>query len=232
MRAQPTGEAIVSELRLNRLSAAAGLASVALVIASGIVLPVTDGPTTGSSAQRVATYIQDHRHAMIIARYLFAAAMVLFLAFAAGLRTRLRADGPADGFASAGLVGAAALTAVLLVGFALLMAVAYHAGHATLDLNTERTLVDIAYATFAISGLPTVLAIGAFSVAIQRTRLVAPWIAVLGYLVALAHVAASVTFSQQGIFGLEGTVAAIVPVLFFVWLAVVSGALMGRKDPG
>lgn len=218
------------ELRLNRLAAIAGLAAVALVIASSIVLPITsNGPTTGSSPHRVASYIASHRHAIIVGLYLFSASLVLFVAFAAGLRARLRAADPGDSFATAALAGAAVLAGVLLVGFAVLMALAYHAGHARLDPDTERTLVDISYATFALSGLPTVVAIGGFSVALQRTRLLAPWVAWLGYLVALAHVAASVTFAQQGAFGLEGAVAAIVPVLFYVWLASVSAALLARR---
>ncbi|HVS29437.1 MAG TPA: hypothetical protein VHE14_07775 [Solirubrobacteraceae bacterium] len=216
------------------MTAAAGLGVVALFIAGDIVLPFNDAPSTNAAPIKVAAYVLHHRKALLADVYLNAVSFTLFICFAAGLWQLLRA-GVLSGqpFATIGLASAVALSTVLLLGLAIAADVAYRSDTAQLDPQTLRILLDVTFISFAISGLPTIACMAAFSIAITRARALPLWVAWIGFAGAVAHIAGSLTYAHRGAFSLEGSVGQIVPLFFYVWLvAAAVGLLLHARRGG
>jgi hypothetical protein len=220
----------MDEAKLTRLTAFAGLGVFVLFIAGNLVVPLTDAPSTNAPVERLVAFIFHHRRSLLADVYLNAVGFALFLCFAAGLRQWLRERaGAGEPFSAVGLVGAVALSTLLLVSVAFVVAVAYRSDTARLDPQTTRTLWDLTFIFFALSGLPTIVCTAGFSAAILRTRALAPWVAWVGFVAAAAHVAGSLTLAHRGAFALEGRVAEIVPLFLYAWIAVVSVMLLRAR---
>ncbi len=211
-----------------KMTSAAGLGVVLLFVASSLIQPLTGAPGTDAPPAAVSMYVADNRGALLAALYLSALGFGLFVVFAGGLRYLLRrAEGDASPVPGIAFGAAMALTAVLLAGFAVFAAAAYRVGET--DPGLVRALSDVGWATFALSGVPTAVCVGAFSWLIVRQRYLPGPVAWLGFAVALLHLLAAAAFAgSSGALSLQGDVAVYVPLGFYVWVLAVSVALARR----
>jgi hypothetical protein len=220
---------LISELRILRATAYAGLAVVGLFVLSALILPLTDAPATTSSAEEVARFTAEHRSELIAVLWITALGFAVLFVFFAGLRHILSAaEGVPPLLSGLGFASGAALVIVLWVSLGFWTALAYRMPE---EANTAvaRALTDLTWVGFAISGFPTIIALTAFSLVILRTAILPPFVAWAGFIVAAAHVLSTMTtWARSGAYSLSGDIATTVPVLFYVWLLIVSVALLRR----
>jgi hypothetical protein len=222
----------MSGSRTIKMTSATGLGVVLLFVVSSVILPLTDTPATDAPALAVVGFNTVHRSDLLVALYLSGLSFGLFLLFAGGLKNLLeRAAGEECSVPAIGFGGAVAAATVLFVGFALFVASAYRVGEA--DPGLVRGLSDAGWATFAFSGFPTAVSIGAFSFVILRQRYLPAAIGWFGMLVAALHLVAAGSFAaSSGGLSLQGDVAIDVPLGFYLWVLVVSVALARKTAPG
>jgi hypothetical protein len=212
-----------------KMTSAAGLGVVLLFVVSSLILPLTDAPGSDASAQAVARYLGDNRGELLAVLYLSGLSFGLFLVFAGGLRYLLRraAGGDATPVPGIGFGGAIALVSILMAGFSLFVAAGYRVSET--DPALVRALSDAAWATFALSGVPTAVCVGAFSWLILRDRYLPGAVAWLGFLVAALHLLAAAAYAgSSGGLSLQGDVAVYVPLGFYLWVLATSVALARR----
>jgi hypothetical protein len=210
-------------------TAGAGIGVVALFVASGIILPITDAPETGARARDVTSFISDHRGEWLAVMYLSGLSFTVMIGFIAGLRWHLRRAEGSDGSLS-GLFYAGGLVAiaVLLAGFAAAVVAAYRVDTASAELT--QSLYDLTWALFAFSNFGFALALGAAGYLIVRDQALPPWVGWFGIAVALLHlVAAAVYFASEGFLSLEGDLAIYTPLAFYLWVAGVSVELLRSR---
>jgi hypothetical protein len=219
----------LNDLRVLKGTAYAGLVVVALFILTILILPLTDAPATNASAQDLAKWVTDHRAELIAVTWISALSFAFLFLFFAGLRHLLaRAEGLPPLLSNLGFASGAALVIVLWISLGFIAAAAYRTPD---EANTAviRALSDLTWVGFALSGFPTAIALIAFSLVVRRTGILPPSVAWLGFIVGAAHVLATMTtFAREGAYSLAGDVASTVPLLFYIWVAIVSATLLRR----
>jgi hypothetical protein len=208
----------------TRATASVGLASFGLIVAAGVMQPLWLAPGTGASGREIAAYVADNRSTFLASIFLYTLGMAGFFAFGIALWTWLRrrpgvAQAPAAVFAC----GIASLCSVVFVGFAPALVLAYRSG----AVGDPRLLWDLAFAILALSGAPTVLALGAYAWVVLSTGALAPWSGWIAAVAAAAHVVIVGTFFfSSGFFSLEGGVIVAIPTTMFLWLLAASVSLL------
>jgi hypothetical protein len=207
------------------------MAGFGLIIAAGLVEPLWNVPGTTAAGSEINRYLAEHRNGFIGALTVYAFGMTLFLVFAAGLSSWLRAGGRADdALCTAFLAGSTALATLVFAGFVPMLVLAYRAP----DTTAPRELYDASFGLLALSGAPTAVALGAFAAIVFRSKAlprVTAWLALVG---AVAHVAIVCSFvTRSGFFSLEGGVIVAIPLTLFLWLLATATtlALASRSSP-
>jgi hypothetical protein len=139
------------------------------------------------------------------------------------LRRRLPAGSPlAKGF-SVGLVG---LVTLILSGFTTFDLLLYRPRTAELS----SLLYDLTLGLLAMSGIPTVVALGSFAVAVYRYRVLRRSTAHLAAIAAAGHVLLLVAFiAPTGPLSLEGFLTVWgIPILLFAWIGHTARAITSR----
>ncbi len=200
--------------------AASGLAS-ALLYAAGLLM-IAGLPGTDRSAEAVATYLGDHRTAVLLAAEALGLAIAAQICFAAALWGWLRrGDDPLPAANLIGLASAAGLSVLEFTGFSVLVAAAYRTGQAP---DTARLLLDLFTLTLSYSGFAAALWTTAVSIVLLRQREVRAWLAWLGFASAGAHIVAAASLARSGFFSTSGPPGYIAPVLIIVWIGAISVA--------
>jgi len=204
----------------------AGVACFVLVVAGGLADPLWEWPDTGATASEVAAYVAEHHDRTLVALFLYSLAFGLFFPFAAGVWARLRAFEPEPGVLAATFaLAAAAMATLILAGFVPAAVLAYRAPSEVAAVQ----LRDLSFGILAASGIPTAAALGAYAVAVMRTRCLSIASAVAAAIGAVAHVAIAATFLfESGFLSLEGAGIIVVPVTMFVWILLAGVALIRR----
>jgi hypothetical protein len=218
----------VTEIRLSaggprweRWAAGTGVAFAVLALVA--FLFAVDLPGPDDNAQDVAQYFADNDTAIKWQAFFFGVAAAFFLWFAGTLASLLRrAEGePAGRLPAIVLVGAATSASLYLLGIADWLALAKLSED---GLSDAPALYDAGNGALSMSNFSAAAFVGAASLAVLRTRLIASWIA-------LAGVAFAVLLLVDGLVQMltdsDATSAfgTVVFLLFLVWTALLSAML-------
>lgn len=212
------------ETRTMRVAGFAGVVGVSLGSVGALVDQMWRFPATQSTSAEIAAFVNGHRTALLVAMFLNTAAVLLWLAFGAGVWLRLRDATGAENYLSAcfalGLVG---LVILLFAGFTPFLVLTYRAP----DPSDARLLYDASFGLLAMSGAPTVLAMGSYAARVLRTGALPRTTAILAAVCAAAHVALFASFVvREGFFSLEGPVIMAIPGTLFLWIVATSIAIL------
>jgi hypothetical protein len=207
-----------------KLAGIAGLVSIALGIAGSIVDEMQTFPPTGASASEIASYVDAHRSALLVAMLLSTAAVGLWLAFGVGVWLWLReTTGSVSVVSMCFLAGLVSFVTLLLAGFTVAFVLFYRAPNAP----DPRLLYDLAFGLLAMSGVPTALALGSYAAQVFNDSRLPTWTAWIAAVAALTHLVllASLVI-PSGFFSLEGGVIIGIPAMLFAWIAATSIVMM------
>ena len=214
----------------ERVGAATGIASVALLLAGFLLIPAA--PDVDAPAAEIAAYFADEQDGVRAGLVVFTGALFLYVWFLGSLRSALREAEGGSGRVSAiafgaGLVGAAAL--FLLID--LLAAAAFRPTEMSPEVTTA--LNDAA----VVSGAPAAAAFTALFAATAkvmfRSGAFPPWLGWLNVAAALAQpLAIGAMLTDSGAFAGDGAIGLFIPVLTFgVAFAATSFVLVQRVRP-
>jgi hypothetical protein len=203
-----------------RFTATFGLVSTALNTAALACFSLPPRVETAAHAE-ILDWLADHRVRVLAAVVLATLGWTASLAFLAGLRSVIRqATGPNVAL-DAGLLAAAALFAVVGVGYATVGSAAFMAGSRSgLSADLAHLAVSTLFVALAVSAGPTLLLAGTFGLVIVRQRPLPVWMGWGLLVVGAVHIGAAVALSEGGAFGPEGVFANAAPVLFEAWQAL------------
>jgi Domain of unknown function (DUF4386) len=216
----------------RRITAAAGILGVILLVVGQAI--VLNAPTIDSSASEIRTWSAHNSSLVLTAVFLLAAGFTIQLVFWVGLREALRGGNPGTGLLStAGLIGAALLTAVGIAGFASSGVLAFDASR--IGDDSARLLNDLTFISVNLSSIATALALGAFAAAILRRRSMPAWLGWAAAVTAVVHLISGGAFARAGLLSPQGIGIYVAPVLYYLWVVVSSvillrGATGGRGD--
>jgi hypothetical protein len=206
-----------------KLAGVAGLVSVALGSAGGIVDQMWQFPATGSTAAEITAFVHAHRTALLAASVLNTAAVSLLLVFGAGVWVRLRHATTESLLSACFAVGLLSFVTLLFAGFTPFFVLAYRAP----DVSAACLLYDAAFGLLAMSGAPTAVALGAYAALVSRAGHLPRWTASLAAFSAAAHLVLLASFwVRDGFFSLEGAVIIVIPATLFIWIAGTSIAML------
>jgi hypothetical protein len=201
------------------------IAAAGLLIAAGgaaaMVSPWLDPPSSGAAPGAFLAYYGEERTGVLVLAYLNAVGMAVIAAVFVALKEALGRWEPT--WAGVGLAAGLLTLAMTLAGFVVLGALAYRGEEA----ESARQLTDLGWFLINVAaGPPTALSIAAFTAALARSPVSRPWLLGLGGLVALAHLLVTGAFAAEGALSPTGTVAHVVPCLWFAWVASVCLVLL------
>jgi hypothetical protein len=217
----------MTQTQVKRFTAISGIVSV-LLYALGDALTF-NLPPIGATAHAVASFAAGNSTQLLIFVYVWGATVAVTIGFLTGLWSLLRHHERAGDVLPTLALGAGFMIwAIVLAGLAPVLALGYRA--ASLDVATAKLLSDLALLGATLSAFPTVVSVGAFSMLILRTRVVAPWIGWFGFVVVAAHLIAAGAFAQAGFFSPSVVSVFVAPPLYFAWVLFTSLALLPRSS--
>jgi hypothetical protein len=208
-----------------------GVLGVVLPVIGLLVVPIWTFPGTDDPAEALLAWTAHHQGRLQVLMVLNAGGVTLWLAFAAGLRTRMRVALPAtstlpDLFGA----GMAVMVSLLLAGFTAFDVLVYRADDLT--GSAARVLYDVTFGLLAMSGMPAAVALAAFAVAARSYRFVPGPLGVLAAVTAVAHVLLPASLIiPRGVLSLEEWPITVVPALLFAWI-LVTGIVFLRAGAG
>jgi hypothetical protein len=188
------------------------------------VYPIWSFPATQTSGAEVARWAAAHHDRLVVSQMLYTVGVAFWLIFGAAVSAYLRHRLPAGstlaiGFA-AGLVG---LVTLILSGFTAFDLLLYrHRG-----AESSALLYDLTFGLLAMSGIPTVVALGSFAVAVYRYRVLPRSTAHLAVVATAGHLLLLAAFiAHDGPLSLEGFLITWgIPVLLFAWILQTARAM-------
>ena len=176
---------------------------------------------------RVAAWAAAHHDRLVATQVLYTVGVASWFVFAGAvwtcLRNRLPASSPLAAGFGVGFVGCATL---ILSGFTVFDLLLYRSRSA--ELST--LLYDLAFGLLAMSGIPTVVALGCFAAAVYRHHVLRRSTAHVAAVAAAGHVLRPVAFiapagplSMQGFMVVWG-----IPLLLFAWIGHTAQAITSR----
>jgi hypothetical protein len=206
--AKPWGPA-----RVARWAGTLGFALPAITLA---VYPIWSFPGTQTSGADVTLWATTHHARLVVTMLLNTVGVTLWLIFGGAvwtyLRDRLPARSTLPACFAAGFIGCVTL---LLSGFTAFDLLLYrHHG-----AETSTLLYDLTFGLLAMSGLPTVVALGSFAVAVYVHRVLARYTAHLAIAAAAIHPLLLAAFiTHDGPLSLEGFSITGMPAFLFAWI--------------
>jgi len=182
--------------------------SFGAILSPAFRMPASDDPSV-----QFARHFADERTALLVLAWSNAIGMTIVLGVLVALSGLLRERSPL--LAATGLAAGLVTIVFTVCGFAVLAAVAY----TTPEAEPARDGAALAWMFINVSaGPPTTLSIGAYTVALARSEHATAWLTPLGVLVAAAHLVVAGALMDDGPLSPHGTVAYVVPCLYFVWI--------------
>jgi hypothetical protein len=216
--------------RVQRLTGAAGLLAVAVLIVGWLFTPA-DPPGPAATAEQVVRWTLDDRRALLVSTVLLAAGLGLAIVFFAGLRSLCaRAEGPPGLFATIGWGATLVAFAVVFVALAMAQTQSYLVLDG--DPGTVEAFHEARLLLTDLAGLPLAVGLLAFGIAMVRTGFPAKWLGALAALAALLQLAGVAALSRQGFFSPSGGAPLLGAVGIAVWIAAVAGMLLARSSEG
>ena len=212
----------------ERAGAASGIAFVAFLLASFVVIPEAP-PALNDPIADIRSYFVDHSSAFQASAYLTGLAGFFFLWFLGSLGAAL--DRTASGRSARGVVAPAGaiVLALAFVNVALLDTLATRVA-AESDQAVIRALYDVQAFVITMAAFAIAAFVAAVSVASTRAQLLPRLVDRLGLVVALAwFISGFGVFAESGAFSPTGAVGFVVLLLWLAWIVVVSGSLLRRS---
>jgi len=205
---KPSGAA-----RVTRWSGVFGFVLPALTL---VVYPIWSYPQTQASGTDVALWAATHHNQLVLTQLLNTVGVTLWFVFGAALWTYLRDQLPARSTLpvcfAASFFGCVIL---LLSGFTAFNLLLYR--EHTAELST--LLYDLTFGLLAMSGMPTVVALASFAVAVCRHRVLPRYTAYLAIAAAAVHPLLLAAFIvENGPLSLQGFSIAAMPAFLFIWI--------------
>ena len=220
----------MDERSISRWTAFAGIATVAITVVAIAIFASLSPPADDDTPASVAAFFADNRTPILVLTYLVALSFGTNLVFFVGLRELFRERGrEIDALANVGLVAGAAFVVLLFAAFAVLLQLAYREGAG--DPGTQRTLFDLYSLMVTMTGVPTAVSVGAFSIAVLKSGVVARWLGWYGFAVAAAHLISMASFAREGFFTPAVMAGTVAPLMFEAWVLVFSVLLLMRAAP-
>lgn len=199
--------------RVTRWAGVFGFALPALTLA---VYPIWSYPQTQTSGTEVALWAATHHDRLIVTQLLNTVGVTLWFVFGAALWTYLRDRLPTRSTLpvcfAASFFGCVIL---LLSGFTAFNLLLYR--EHTADMST--LLYDLTFGLLAMSGMPTVIALGAFAFAVYRYRVLPRYTAYLAIAAAAVHPLLLAAFIvEDGPLSLQGLSITAMPAFLFIWI--------------
>jgi hypothetical protein len=199
-----------------RVARWAGTFGVVLPAITLVVYPIWSFPGTQTSGTEVALWATTHHDRLVVTMLLNTVGVTLWLIFGAAVWTYLRDRLPAGSTLSpcfaAGVIGCVTL---LLSGFTAFDLLLYRHHSA----ETSTLLYDLTFGLLAMSGMPTVVALGSFAVAVYVHRVLPRYTAHLAIAAAAIHPLLLAAFIvHDGPLSLEGFSITGMPAFLFAWI--------------
>ena len=174
--------ALGDEPRWQWVGAAAGIAAVVLILASGFVAP--QPPKANASVQKILRYVVDHRRRLLFSAWLGGLGGAFFLWFVASLRGAMsKAADTAAEMSAVVFAGGIATAAIATVSSIPMLVLAYRGDQLQGTPDLVRALYDANTLGFTLVFFTiAVFVAGASLLTIQR-RIWAPWLGVAGLIV-------------------------------------------------
>ena len=191
-----------------------------------VVYPIWSFPGTQTSGSELARWASTHHDRLVVTMLLNTTGVTLWLIFGAAvwsyLRDRLPARSTLPTCFAAGLIGCVTL---LLSGFTAFDLLLYRDHSA----ETSTLLYDLTFGLLGMSGMPTVVALGSFAVAVYLHRVLPRYTAHLAIAGAAIHTLLLAAFIvHDGPLSLEGFSITGMPAFLFAWILATALA-MPRK---
>lgn len=208
MNDKPWGAACVT-----RWSGTLGFVLPAITLA---VYPISSFPTTQTPARELALWATNHHDRLVVTMLLNTVGVTLWFVFGAAVWTYLRDRLPVRSILPAcfagGFIGCATL---LLSGFTAFDLLLYRHHSA----ETASLLYDLTFGLLAMSGMPTIVALGSFAVAVYNHRVLPRYTAYLAIAAAAVHPLLLAAFIvEDGPLSLEGFSITGMPAFLFAWI--------------
>ncbi|WP_319451037.1 MULTISPECIES: hypothetical protein [unclassified Mycobacterium] len=212
--------------RVAQWTGVIGFALPALTLAT---YPIWSFPGTQTAGTEVARWATANHDRLIVTMLLNTVGVTLWLVFGAAvyavLRDRLPAHSMLPMCFGASFVGCVVL---LLSGFTAFNLLLYR-DHGP-EIST--LLYDLTFGLLAMSGLPTVVALGSFAVAVYAHPLLPRYTAHLATAGAVVHPLLLGTFIvSEGPLSLEGISITVMPAFLFVWILGTALAVPHNTSP-
>lgn len=186
------------------------------------VYPIWRYPQTQTSGPELVQWVHDHHDRLVASQVLNTIGVTIWFVFSAAVCIYLRDQLPATSILPtcfmAGFVGC---TVLLLSGFTAFDLLLYR------DHSPEVSILlyDLTFGLLAMSGMPTVIALGAFATAVYRHRVLPRYTAHLAFVAAVVHPLLLAAFIvKDGPLSLQGLSITAMPGFLFAWIL---GAALG-----
>jgi len=207
-RTKPWGSA-----RVARWAGTLGFILPALTL---VVYPIWSYPGTQTAGTDVAMWATTHHDRLVVTQLLNTVGVTVWFVFGAAVWTYLRDRLPARSALSAcfaaSFVGCVILLLSGFTAFDLLLYRDHSAEMSTL-------LYDLTFGLLAMSGMPTVVALGSFAVAVYSQRVLPRYTAHLAIAAAGVHPLLLAAFIvDDGPLSLQGFSITAMPAFLFAWI--------------
>jgi hypothetical protein len=203
-----------------RVASTAGFVIAALFLLSALSAPARDLLAPGLASEQLAALYRENRTAVLGGVYVGSLTWGgVFLVFAGALAAYLFVLGSEAG-ALIGLAGAVLEAAVILLFCALSNAAAFAAGGG--EPSTVLALHQGALLANNISGFPTIVCVGAFTLSGQRLAVFPAWVVALAVACILLHAVSSASLAASGFFAPSGPASMMAPLTMVLWVLGVS----------
>lgn len=210
--------------RVRRLSGAAGLGAVLLVVVGWVLVP-PDPPGPAATAEEVVRWTLGGRHRLLVGSSCVVAGLALAIVFFAGLRALCaRAEGAPGILATIGWGSMLVALAVVFVGIAMAQTQSFLAldgDPATVDAFHEARLLLV-----DMAGAPVAMGLVAFGLAMVRTGFPARWLGALAGVAALAQVLEVVALGSEGFLSPSGGAPLVAVGALVAWVTAASTVLL------
>ena len=205
-----------------RWGVAAAVTAMVAWIAGVALIPLNAKLDKGDL--HLAQVLRTHTSQLYTAALLAILGAVLLAGFFAVL-TRLVPEGhPGWGLLRVSLAGCVITQTMVAVGASFALAGVHAAAG-----NAAAGLVVLGWRglwlTFLASAVPTILFTVTGVLGLRQARLSPPWVSVLGWVSAAAHLLVLFTLAQRGAFTPDGIIAALVPLTTVLWILALAATL-------
>jgi hypothetical protein len=203
----------------------------AVLFVLGFLLIVGDAPALDDPAEEVVAYYDDERGKLLAVIVLFGLSIVAFLWFLGSLVHTLRVEADESRLAAT-VLGAGVVTTSLFGGIVLLNAGLTFQIAEDGDAGVVAAVYDLAWVASTLISFPIAALVFAAGIGGMRGRLLPAWFGWASGVGALAILVSGTTFARDGFWAPDGVYNAyIAPIIFIVWVVVLSMLLLMRSVP-